>query len=310
MSLEVACKLRELVAAGATIVGPKPDHTTGRQDDAELKRIADELWGSGRISLRTAREAVGAGPDVEGIPDWIHRRTGDAEIYFVCNQQAQPVRRDISFRVAGKQPELWDAVSGEHRDAAAFTQQEERTTIPLEFPAYGSMFVIFRKPATTGGTGRNSLSLAPLCDVSGAWEVTYGKRTLEYDKLLDWTARSEMRYFSGTATYRKTFDLPTTAGRLFLDLGNLSMLAEVRLNGKNLGVTWTPPFRVEITDAVKPTGNTLEVAVVNGWWNQLVGDPGHRHTQTNIRLAPGAQPQASGLLGPVRILSQGSTEPK
>ena len=75
MSLEVARKLRELVAAGATIVGPKPDHTTGRQDDAELKRIAGELWDSGRITSRTAREAVGVPPDVEGIPDWIHRRS-------------------------------------------------------------------------------------------------------------------------------------------------------------------------------------------------------------------------------------------
>ena len=79
------------------------------------------------------------------------------------------------------------------------------------------------------------------------------------------------------------------------------MLAEVHLNGKNLGVIWCPPWRVDITDAVKPAGNILEVNVVNGWWNQLVGDPQHQHTQTNIRLKPDAKPQQSGLLGPVRL---------
>lgn len=303
MSLEVARKLRGLAAAGATIVGPKPEHTTGRQDDAELKQIADELWGGGRITPRPAREAVGVAADVEGIADWIHRRTDDADIYFVCNQQPVPAHHDISFRVAGKQPELWDAVTGEHRDAAAFTQQAGRTTVPLDFPPYGSQFVIFRKPATaTAGTGQNCLSLKPAVELTGDWQVTFGEQKLTFDKLVDWTTRPETRYFSGTATYHKKFDLPPTPGRVFLELGNLSMLAEVRLNGQDLGVTWTPPFRVEITGAVKPTGNVLEVAVVNGWWNQLVGDPQHRHTQTNIRLSPKAQPQPSGLWGPVRVL--------
>ena len=310
MSLEVARKLRDLTAAGATIVGPKPERTTGRQDDAELKRIAGELWDSGRIAPRTAREAVGVAPDVEGIPDWVHRRSGAADIYFVCNQQGRPARHEIRFRVAGKQPELWDAVSGEHRDAAAFTQQDGRTMVPLEFPAYGSMFVIFRRAATADGRGRNSLLLASVAELTGSWEVTYGKQKLTFDKLIDWTTRPELRSFSGTATYRKTFDAPNASGRLFLDLGSLSMLAEVRLNGKNLGVTWTPPFRVEITDSVKATGNALEVAVVNGWWNQLVGDPQHRHTQTNIRLKAGDRPQESGLLGPVRILAEERPGPK
>jgi hypothetical protein len=303
MSLEAARKLCELAAAGATIVGPKPERTTGRQDDAELARFAGQLWPSGRITSRTAREAVGVAPDVEGIPDWIHRRSGETEIYFVCNQQVRPMRYGISFRVAGKQPELWDAVSGQRRDAAAFTFQAGRTTVPLDLPAYGSMFVIFRRPATGPGTGRNSLSLAPVGELSGPWEVTFAERKLTLDRLVDWTTLPEMRSFSGTATYRKRFDAPRAPGRLFLDLGNLSMLAQVRLNGRDLGVTWTPPFRLEITGLVKPAGNELEVAVVNGWWNQLVGDPRHEHTRTNIRLKPGAAPQESGLLGPVRILA-------
>ena len=103
--------------------------------------------------------------------------------------------------------------------------------------------------------------------------------------------------------YRKTFDVVKPEGRLWLDLGGVAMLAEVRLNGQDLGVVWCPPWRVDITDVVKPVGNVLEVRVVNGWWNQLVGDPQHERTKTNIRLKPGAQPQTSGLLGPVTLRS-------
>ena len=171
------------------------------------------------------------------------------------------------------------------------------------------MFVVFRRPAATNGTGRNWLSLTPVAELAGPWDVAFGKRKLTFEKLVDWTTRPEVRYFSGTATYRKTFSLPSSAlsRRLYLDLGNLSMLAEVRLNGNNVGVAWTPPFRLDISDAVTPSGNLLEVDVVNGWWNQLVGDPKHERTQTNIRLKPGAQPQESGLLGPVTIQSTEET---
>ena len=97
---------------------------------------------------------------------------------------------------------------------------------------------------------------------------------MEFAELVDWTKRPEdgIRSYSGTAAYRKTFNAPEVAGRLFLDLGDLAMLAEVRLNGRNLGAVWFPPFRVDITSAVKPTGNVLEVDVVNGWYNRLARD--------------------------------------
>jgi hypothetical protein len=88
-----------------------------------------------------------------------------------------------------------------------------------------------------------------------------------------------------------------------LDLGAVRELAEVRLNGKPLGVLWTVPFRVDITDAVKPTGNRLEVAVVNTW--RLVGDrdlpPRQRTAVSNVHAAPDWKPIASGLLGPVLL---------
>ena len=97
---------------------------------------------------------------------------------------------------------------------------------------------------------------------------------MTFDELSDWTKRNEpgIRYYSGTAVYEKEFDWTRRAERLFLDLGAVKNLAEVRLNGKNLGVLWKPPFRVEITKVLRPGKNTLEVRVTNLWPNRLIGD--------------------------------------
>jgi len=302
MSLDVVRKLRDLVEAGAVVVGSKPERCTGHQDDAELKRIADDLWDGGKITTRPAREALAAlkvSPDLEGIPDWIHRRLDHGDVYFVSNQKTEPLHHDCVFRVAGTKPELWDPVSGTRREVPEFRAANGRTTLALDLPTYGSMFLVFRKP--DDGKRAQPVTEKVVAEIAGPWEVAFGDRTLTFDNLVDWTTRPDVRYFSGTAIYRKTFDAPMAEGRLLLDLGSVSMLAEVHLNGKNLGVVWCPPWRMDITDAVKPAGNILEVNVVNGWWNQLVGDAKHQHTRTNIRLKPGTKPQESGLLGPVRL---------
>jgi hypothetical protein len=326
MSLAAARKIRELVLAGAVVIGPKPERTTGRQDDAELKKITDELWDGGRVkpqAVKDALAALGVKPDVEGVADWIHRRDGEAEIYFICNQKPETASVAPIFRVNGRQPELWDPVTGVRRDAAVFTQVEGRTTIPLELPPNGSLFVVFQKPVTASGRGKNTPTFTRIGELGGAWQVTFdpkwgGPETVEFEKLVSWTDRPEpgIQAYSGTATYRKTFDLPSPthhapADHFFLDLGSIANLAEIRLNGKNLGVVWTPPFRVAISDVVKPTGNLLEIDVVNGWWNRILADESlpteRRLTQTNIRIKVShkkdkPQPVVSGLLGPVTLL--------
>jgi hypothetical protein len=108
----------------------------------------------------------------------------------------------------------------------------------------------------------------------------------------------------------KRFDLPAEVrggGRLLLDLGTVKNIARVRLNGRELGTVWTAPWRVEVTDAVRPTDNELEIDVTNLWPNRLIGDatlpPEQRLTRTNIALDPQAKLLPSGLLGPVRLLT-------
>jgi hypothetical protein len=324
MSLAALKKIRQLVAAGAVVVGPKPQHTMTLQNypacDQEFRQIADELWDHFLVVADGARQVLAerkilpdfTADEPAGL-DYIHRRDGKTEIYFVRNQHSVAVSVRAIFRVAGLQPELWDPMSGTHRDARAFRQEGKLTTVPLEFGPYGSIFVIFRRPAAGNREGHNFPRYVVAGEVNGPWTVSFdpkwgGPASVPFDTLVSWTSRKEegIRYYSGTATYRTEFGRPAGNGRLAIDLGRVANLAEVRLNGKNLGVIWAPPFRVEITDAVKDRGNQLEVDVVNTWYNRLILDQTlpaeQRLTRTNVQLPKDSKPQESGLLGPVRIM--------
>jgi len=254
------------------------------------------------------------------VLNYLHRCVGDTDIYFVCDSSNGYVDASCTFRVAGKQPEIWDPMTGGIRKAAAWSQAVGRTVVPLEFTPYGSMFVVFRQSISTRAAGKakeNFRAFTPLGEINGPWTVQFdpawgGPASCEFDSLVSWTHRPEegIKFYAGTATYRKTFDLPPSArkkgDRVWLDLGNVKELAEVRLNGKSLGVLWAFPFRVDVTDALKVRDNKLEVDVVNFWPNRIVGDqslpPEKRFTRTNIRKLTRETPLAeSGLLGPVTL---------
>jgi len=338
ISLPVLRKLKEFAAVGATILGPRPTSATGLtgypQSDAEVRTIAAELWDQGRVvagkNTRDVLQAAGVPPDFEFTGgdrettiDYIHRRAGDAEIYFVANRVPRAERIACRFRVAGRAPELWDAVSGQRRPAAAYQIDAGRTTVPLEFTPCGSLFVVFRTPTdTTVAHGRNAPAVKPCGAIAGPWTVAFdpawgGPATARFDKLVSWTDRDEpgIKFYSGTATYRTTFDLPAAGAlqlkpgqSLLLDLGQVRELAEVRLNGRPLGIVWAPPFAVDITAAVQPTENRLEIDVVNFWPNRIIGDqslpPDERRTKTNIRkLTAETELMPSGLLGPVQLMT-------
>ena len=333
ISLPVLRKLKKFAAAGATILGPRPETASGLSGfpacDAEVKQIADSLWGKGRVLAgRTAREVLlsqGVLPDFEWQAeagakpemDFIHRTAGGAEIYFVANRSTNAATLTCTFRTSGKAPELWDAVSGTHRFAPAYTQAGGRTTLPLELGPCGSRFVVFRKHASEhpAGTTRNDPVFTTLSELGGPWTVSFdpawgGPASAEFPSLASWTTRPEpgIRFYSGTAVYRKTFELAAdTAGRpVWLDLGQVRELAGVKVNGQSCGVTWAPPFRVDISRALKPGVNQLEIEAVNFWPNRIIGDQSlpeaRRVTRTNIRKLVADTPlMPSGILGPVRL---------
>ena len=252
---------------------------------------------------------------------YLHRHDGDADLYFVANPAAAPVRARAVFRVTGRQPELWDAVTGEIRTLPDFTPVPSRTVVPLDFAPQQSVFILFRQRGKPSGQERSNFSeSALLTEVGGPWQVHFQKdrgapEELSFDQLVDWSKHSDagVRHFSGIATYRTTFELAAElkarrpGSRVFLDLGTVKVMAGVRLNGRDLGTAWTAPFRVEATSALKPGTNTLEIRVANLWPNRLIGDaalpPDQRVAWTTWNpFAKDTPLLSSGLLGPVRLL--------
>jgi hypothetical protein len=361
-------KIRELVEGGVTLVGTRPRHSLGLtsypHSEQHIKQQADALWGTepansgarrvgaGRVlwgrTIEEVMDADGLKPDVElrnmpaGVQlDWLHRRVGSQDIYFVANLTEQAVSIEAVFRIHGKMPELWDPVNGETRDLEEFREEEMRTVIPLKFAAKQSFFVVFRRAAKRAEApgARNFPVHIDLAKLTGSWVVHFdakwkGPEKVVFQRLDDWSQRPEesIRYYSGKATYRRTFDL--TEGRyrrIYLDLGEVKNVAQVRLNGKDLGILWTAPWRVDITAVAKRKGNELEIDVVNLWPNRLTGDgllpKNQRVTVTNVRtyntpapvphycdtevscaepveMGPPPKLLPSGLLGPVTVLGE------
>jgi hypothetical protein len=281
------------------------------------------VWGTSLAELLKADalpqdlEVEGEGRRMEQF-DWIHYRAGDREIYFVSNQADAEQAVDIRFRVGGKRPELWDAVWGTRRQLPEYHTGNGATVVPMRFAPRESCFVVFssKTDAPDVFTGRNFPRANEVLNLGGEWRVNFEPRSggpgeVEFAGLEDWTMRNEdgIKHYSGTATYRKTFDLPESVrpgnGPLYLDLGVVKDLAEVRLNGKELGVVWCAPWRVDIAGAVKPRGNVLEIDVVNQWPNRLIGDSAlpeaKRLVKTNLKLRPEQPLVPSGLLGPVTL---------
>ena len=279
---------------------------------------------------------LGVPPDFEsdGPVRYTHRRTKDTDIYFVANREDRRVEANCTFRVSGKAPELWDPVTGQMRDLKEFTMLDERTDLPMRFEPAQSFFVIFRKsvgkakaagqgaiaqpPARSSSDSRNFPVATKLAELAGPWSVSFdpkwgGPESVVFGALEDWSKRPEagIRYYSGTAVYRKTFDRPQVPRRqrIGLDLGVVKNLARVRLNGHDFGVVWCAPWRVDITDTVKEKGNELEIAVANLWPNRLIGDqalpPEKRLTSTTWNPFKKDSPLLeSGLLGPVTLVTE------
>ena len=342
MSLPVLKKIRQLVHDGGTVVGPQPVRGETLENfaavDAQVSQMADEMWsgelGRGRIiadkTVRQVLQGDGVPPDCEfaanpgGMLDYIHRTTADAEIYFVANHTNQAIPVYVAFRVTGKAPELWNAVTGERKFAAAYAERDGRTFIPLDFAPCGSWFVVFREPSAAHPASKpnNREPINAIQELAGPWTVHFdpkwgGPADATFDQLVSWPDRPEpgIKFYSGTAAYEKTFNLPDAVnGKFWLDLGSVHELAEVKVNGQSCGIVWCPPWRVEVTGAVKPGANALQVEVVNFWPNRIIGDASlpeaRRFTRTNIRKLTARTPlEPAGLLGPVRLLAGPETIP-
>lgn len=308
--------------------------------------------------VAAALKCKGVAPDLisddHGVT-WMHRRVGDADVYFVAVPNKAEKRVKCSFRDGrGRVPELWNPVTGEIEAAPIYKAAGGRVEVMLDCDPSHSVFVVFRgKPGPSASPVHRSSDdpSAAARTLAGYWSVTFREpgaaddvAVATYTNLASWTESEnpEIRYFSGTAMYTTRFDCRsegTGSRRVLLDLGEVHEIAEVTVNGRAYPALWKPPYRVDISDAVKCRADQtvdISIRVTNLWPNRLIGDarlpddcewddgrnskgyplvkawpgwllrgepsPTGRHAFSTCRLWKADEPlRKSGLIGPVRI---------
>jgi hypothetical protein len=338
MTVPVLRKIRDLVAAGAIVAGPKPVATPSLSDDPrDFSALADQLWGAGSGVRATGQGRVFAGqtagqalaalpaaPDFEYTKPqtdtellFVHRRLADGDVYWVNNRNHRDEAVDATFRVEGKAPELWHPETGAI-EPASYRIAGGRTTVPLRLDPDGAVFVVFRKPARAPSLSLPEKVETRLASVGGPWEVAFqpdrgAPPSITLGSLSSWSDNADpgVKYFSGTGTYKHVLQAPSTwfqsGAHMWLDLGAVKNLAEVLINGQSLGVVWKRPFRVDVTNALKPGANEVQIKVTNLWVNRLIGDQQpdavKKYTYTTQAFYRADSPLLpSGLLGPVQVI--------
>jgi hypothetical protein len=334
MSPEVVKKLQQLVNDGATIlINNQPMRAIGMSDDAGVTQAGKQLFADagkkGKVvigpykkdtfdELGIARDFIAQenGQVAKDIA-WTHRRSSAFELYFISNQQAEQRTINLSLRSTGYVPELWDPLTGEIHAINDWQVKERRTELSVSLAPNGSVFIILCKKATiSGGKGKNWPVQGLAQTLAGAWNVKFDpkfsgpKDAITFNPLDDWSKRAEssIKYYSGAASYSQSFTWnDSIQGEIWLDLGRVENLAEVYVNGRNCGVAWTWPYRVNITKALKKGANQLKIEVSNTWANRLIGDHAlpekERVTWTNAPYRLEGKPLLpAGLLGPVKLI--------
>ncbi len=274
-------------------------------------------------SINLPRDAEFAGPLDSDIV-WIHRRAGDTDFYFVANRTDRPVDLQARFRIDGKEAELWHPDTGDI-EPAAYNITDGHTIVPLPLAERESVFVVFRRAASEPSRTLPPAISTTLATVSGPWDISFppnlgAPEKIQIANLESWTVNNDegVKYFSGTATYTKAFQAPQSwfqpGAKILIDLGVVGDIVEVSVNGKAMGILWKPPYRVNVTGALKPGGNKLEIKVTNQWTNRITGDRTVAPDKRVFGSGPAGrrggffnQPMPlaeSGLIGPVKVISE------
>ncbi|MCJ8210002.1 DNA-binding protein [Mucilaginibacter sp. RS28] len=332
ISPEVAKKLTALAKQGLKIVlATALEKAPGMSDDATVAQAGKELAAyqnvlKGAYQQETF-ESVGLARDFSATDSaghpvndlaWAHRQGEGFDLYFISNQQDAGRTVSISLRVGNRVPEIFDPLTGTIQQAKQYRTSSKQTSLTLKFDPSQALFVVLRKPALgkASNKGDNWNHFTPIQTLEQKWQVQFDakmrgpKSPVVFNGLSDWSKsmNDSVKYYSGTAVYRQQFNFKNSgSGKTYIDLGKVTNLATVIVNGVDCGNAWTPPYRVDITKALKPGMNQLEIQVTNTWANRIMGDHNQpeekRLTWTNApyRLENKALLPA-GLLGPVRLL--------
>jgi hypothetical protein len=317
--LDVVKKVEKMIAAGAKVL-------------IQQAEIAKKIKGDAfrNISIDDALARLNIAKDFSGDAnrlDFIHRKAGKTDIYFVRNRTNQAIAEDCVFRINNAKAEYWDPVTAVKYKIADVKTIGNSSKIKLQLSAYESCFILFNQASRSLPVYHRGADTL-ITEIKGQWELSFPEKwgapaSVLLDKLISWTDHEHqgINYFSGTASYSKRFmiseQLLQDHVNIALDLGEVLDVAEVLVNGKSAGILWTSPFRLNILDYLHEGENQLEIKITNMWINRLTGDMSLPNAEkfcktnqpyiTKDRVPEGIgeetfRVQRSGLLGPVNLI--------
>lgn len=261
----------------------------------------------------------GRGSSPPGSITFTHRSLDGCDFYFISYQENNFTKLRLSLRVSGREPELWDGVTGKINKAGLWSNENGRTVLTLYLDANASVFIVLKKRASLKRSPDilRSATKRSVQNLSGNWIVTFDAKNggpvkpVVFDSLLDWSKHADphIKYYSGTAVYAKTFSLQEIDGLkpVWLKFAEINNIATVKVNGINCGTIWTAPYEIDIRKAIRKGDNQLIIEVTNTWANRLIGDQwlpvNKRITWTTAPFRLKDKPLLpAGMIGSVRII--------
>ena len=321
MTYALLKRILYLAQAGIPVCGTLPERCASLTDHQEafdlllmqLKPLFLDM------PVEAALKTRGIEPDCMIPEDWayVHRETDREDIWWIRNFSGAPASSVVLLRGGEGQPRVLDPVTGKARRITASTSPDGYRYFNLNMEADDALFVVIGK-APEVQVPVPQIRKVPVLTMKGPWNLSFDSGlgappTAVFDQLMSYTESADpsIRYYSGTVTYRKAFNLKKRhlrkATAFEIDLGSVKNLARVTVNGFDVGVAWKSPFRLEIPTAYLHSGrNDLEVKVINLWPNRIIGDlqpgAGRKWTYTASNWYTADSPLLpSGLLGPVTV---------
>lgn len=308
ITLEALKKIADLVNQGISVYGTKARYSETFADigkKKEYEALAHKLWGKETPSsgyrhygkgtvywgmpLEEAVYQAGLQPDIKmehaSIKQekvWFaHRQLKDADVYFLNNHKDTAVDDIFTFRSSGKIAELWNPMSGQRYTLPTSSDRQGHISVHLKMAAWESYFL------TLSDTGSGNLPLLhwdrqeTVTPVSDDWSIYFdpamgGPGEVKFDSLSDWALHPDpsIKYYSGTALYRKTLNLQKTEKdeKALLRFSELGSVARVIINGQDMGIVWCSPWEIDVTNAIHDGENELEIHVANSLMNRMILD--------------------------------------
>ena len=307
VTLEALRHIASLVEQGVPLYGPKPLRSGSLKDAGnaeEYAKLADSLWGgemaaSGShaygkgtvywgMSLEEALAQAGIRPDIAlksgNTPKdkvyFAHRQLADAEVYFLNNHSKNVFNSTVTLRTDARYAEFWDPATGKRFSLPA-TPGKDGLAVTITLQANESGFIVASGQLTEGISRRMIGSPEAVVPVEGSWNVYFdpkwgGPGEVVFEELTDWARNADdrIRYYSGTAVYKKTITLDKLDKdeELVLRIPRLGAMAQVFINGKEVSTIWCSPWEADLTPYVQEGDNALELRVVNSLTNRMIGD--------------------------------------